>query len=428
MDSVIYTKFSNERSAQYNIRTDICQDAQGLKYVRKTWDTPEAQSHIAKTYDMYEKLDYLYRGTRLSPNRVQQDGRYLRYEFIQGESMEHYLDEHRDTEAFWNMITDYVDVVRQVYGQEDFMVSKEFQQIFGTNPLPAGLKGSRYIDIDLIFPNLIMDSEKWHVIDYEWTFPFMIPVNYVIYRALFFYKYRNGMDMLSYPLDKLYDKLGITQEEVQAYQRMEACFHQSVFASCHTLGDWVQESGGPSITMDSIRQLFYCDINVWYDRKEEDTQQADYHIGTYLKQGSMECSIPIPMECSKVHLQCGGTCGTIIVKQLYGLSPAGEQICLQPQYSNCDFSDGRVLLTKTSVMEITISLADIDISSLFIRLNCAASNEENQEEMLSMIHGLQDEILHGTQVYRDEIEAMKNSRSWRSTRWMRQLGEILRKR
>ena len=50
----------------------------------------------------------------------------------------------------------------------------------------------------MIFSNIILDENekengKWTVLDYEWVWDFAIPVQFVIYRALY-YHFRNRTD------------------------------------------------------------------------------------------------------------------------------------------------------------------------------------------------------------------------------------------
>ena len=48
------------------------------------------------------------------------------------------------------------------------------------------------MNIDMSFDNIITDQtdNKYKIIDYEWVFPFPIPVKFVIYRAVVCFLYK----------------------------------------------------------------------------------------------------------------------------------------------------------------------------------------------------------------------------------------------
>ena len=63
MEQLIYTKYSNERRARFAIRTDIYEDEQGRRCVRKYADTETARPHIEHIQTVYEQMQTQFRGS-----------------------------------------------------------------------------------------------------------------------------------------------------------------------------------------------------------------------------------------------------------------------------------------------------------------------------------------------------------------------------
>lgn len=95
-----------------------------------------------------------------------------------------------------------------------------------------GLPCAKVSNIDLIFPNLFIDSGReenwegnWTVIDYEWTFAFLIPKNFLIYRGLY-YAYYQVLCRYGASLPELFQAAGLSEAETACYQKMEERFQQ----------------------------------------------------------------------------------------------------------------------------------------------------------------------------------------------------------
>lgn len=77
------------------------------------------------------------------------------------------------------LLQEYVRRLRQYGGEEPFHMTPEFAEVFGDAKVNEGLPCAKVSNIDLIFPNLFIDSGReenwegnWTVIDYEWTLRF----------------------------------------------------------------------------------------------------------------------------------------------------------------------------------------------------------------------------------------------------------------
>ena len=200
-----YVKYSNDRAPEFAIRTDIVKDANG-HFVVKYGMTKDADAHITNMEAMSKALESAYKDTGLCINRCERkDG--LVFEFLDGVTLEEMLDEciiKEQKESFLSLIDRY------------------------RNILMAG-SDSNVADYDLIFQNIMVDGDKWTVIDYEWTFDKKISADILFRRALYCYfaerKTREkAKEWLTekYPNEQLtegelWEKVVIAEKEFQKY-------------------------------------------------------------------------------------------------------------------------------------------------------------------------------------------------------------------
>lgn len=254
MKKVIYSKFSNERDKKFNIRTDILCDEEGNKYVVKAPTNVESQEHVANLLKIEQRLYKKFEKSILMPNKAVKEGDGVQFEFLSGKVLSEILDEcikEKKHEEFFSLIGQYVLEIKKVYGNQKFQQSEDFVAVFGTIDLPDGLLGDSYIDIDIIFPNIIVENGKWNVIDYEWTFDFCIPVNFLIYRALRYYMFlvEERREILG---DDIYKKYDISEEEIEAYDKMEQRFQAYVFGKHESLVEINIKSGKKKTGLDDL--------------------------------------------------------------------------------------------------------------------------------------------------------------------------------
>lgn len=233
MEKLIYTKYSNERSTRFAIRTDIYEDEQGRRYVRKYADTEAARPHIEHIQTVYEQMQTQFRGSRFVPNKAELHPEYIEFEYVEGETLEKQLDAYLaadDQEGFAALVNTYADEVRRVYGvaeatgieHED---ASAYAEPFGTVTLPTPVPMAQGVDIDLIFANIIVTGDTWTAIDYEWTFDFAAPVDFLLWRAgkVYLENYANRACISEEQMNAL---LGVAQANVDAYRQMELYFLQ----------------------------------------------------------------------------------------------------------------------------------------------------------------------------------------------------------
>lgn len=215
---VKYAKYSNDRAKEYQIRTEISVNAEGKKVVCKYPLTEEAREHVRGMELAYRSLKERYAGGRLKVNPcelVEENGDvYARFVFEEGVTLAELMDQrlrNDDHEGFHALFDEYME---RVGYREDY---------------PAA-------DFDLIFANILVNGDEWTLIDYEWTFGKAIATKELAFRAVYCYlledEKRNKLQ-----LDRILDKLRITQSDAESYREQEMDFQKFVTGNRRSMAE-----------------------------------------------------------------------------------------------------------------------------------------------------------------------------------------------
>lgn len=161
----IYVRYSNDRSPEYAIKTEIYRTEKEELQVAKSPLGSRAVPHLDQVCTVFRSLEQVFTDGRTQVNACVRSGNRLTFPYVEGKTLEEYLDEameHRDMEAFTGFIRRYVDVVRRNETAE-------------------------WKDRDLIFSNIIVDQDIWNIIDYEWSSRTGCDVESMVTRALYCY-------------------------------------------------------------------------------------------------------------------------------------------------------------------------------------------------------------------------------------------------
>lgn len=200
MEKLLYEKLSNERNPKLNIVTDIV-ERDGVRLVKKRPYTSEAAGHIHRVFAAYQGLKSILAGSDFSVNESRLTGDVIESQYLSGPHIG-----PDNAAAFVNAVTKAYMPHAAVFAS-----SKGFEEVFGQADIPSGVLAAPFVDIDLIFDNIIDTSTGWQIIDYEWTFDFLIPINYIFYRAIKFSALPKSA-------------VAISEDEWAAYEKMEEHF------------------------------------------------------------------------------------------------------------------------------------------------------------------------------------------------------------
>jgi hypothetical protein len=231
-----YIKYPHDRAPEYSISTRITETEAGERKVRKYPMSEASCDHVRQMYTAYEKLSDRYAGGRLDINvcRLFDSGEevYAEFDYVKGKPLSEIMDgclESDDLDEFYRYFNEYIE--RTGYNSQ----------------CPAA-------DFDLIFSNILVDGDKWTLIDYEWTFGRTIDTKELAFRAIYCYLLENEKrDRLD--TDRIMEKLQITAAEAENYREQEMDFQKFVT--------------GNRLSMAQIRNLIGCRLNdprKWMDR------------------------------------------------------------------------------------------------------------------------------------------------------------------
>lgn len=236
----VYVRFSNERREDAQIRTLLYRD-----HVEKQAMTGAAIPHIARMTELEAKLDALFSGVTLLDRRLQvnhilaaeKETGGMRFALVAGKSLEQQLDEwlaEGKDEEVADCLLSFAEQLKNLPGQSMFSETEDFRAVFGI--LPDGLLQLHTLpvtDVDLVCQNILLDDSA-QIIDYEWTFTFPIPLEFVIFRFLYFiWKRRTEPAISSLPLQACMKKQALQRKCGKAF-----CRWRQVFSSMCKMVHW----------------------------------------------------------------------------------------------------------------------------------------------------------------------------------------------
>ena len=115
-------------------------------------------------------------------------------------------------------------IIASAKGQKSFVETDAFCEVFGHPALKEGLAAAEISNIDMIPGNLLLDGEKVWVADYEWVFPFAVPIAFIYARSVFLQEAASALTKEEQ--EELYAIGGISMEEIPVYYHMEECFQE----------------------------------------------------------------------------------------------------------------------------------------------------------------------------------------------------------
>ena len=200
-----YAKYSNDRAERFAVRTDIYEEPDGARFVKKVPLSEAAGTHVDGILRAYEKLSAKYEGGRLKVNRCEkaQDGVFL--EYLSGRTLEELLDEkldQGDEKGFRKLLDEYRTAVS--YHEK-----------------------TEVTDYDLIFCNIMSNQAEWTIIDYEWTFDRANTGRETTFRSLYCYMI-GAVKRRKASLSYMQEVLGYTEDDIQKMAEEEAEFQHFV--------------------------------------------------------------------------------------------------------------------------------------------------------------------------------------------------------
>lgn len=382
MPQTTYSKYSNDRDGQYELRTDIVETVAG-KVVRKIPMTEEAAAHIRKMEQTYQALCERYEGSglRINPCSYHEEEGYAEFPFEQGTTLETLMDQciaGGDTEGFQRLFDRYWELIS--YRKEGYT--------------------GQIADYDLIFANILVDGDRWTVIDYEWTTEESVEDKEIAFRAVYCYiledEKRNELD-----LDRIMQQLGITEEEAEEYRSKEAAFQKKVTGKRKSMGEIRAAIGtyavDPKKLMEEhLQEILDQRIQLYYDRgqgfRESDSR---YVPDVYTQERQIETTLKVGGDVRNFRIDPADKACVVKIQQLLWnatpipfekkyLEANGKQV--KPGTYIFNTADPNLVLHVEAL--VLAGMRAGEENSLELQMEVSPVSEQAAAEMISMIKKL----------------------------------------
>lgn len=309
-DKILYSKFSNERAEEFSVYTQIGRNGEG-HWVRRHPSSIQARPHAKRLLEIQKRLKEAYEkeGFFLNACKESEDGSCAELEYLEGQTLEEILDgllEEKKIEALEEKLFWYLDKIRSLHSKQEFTMSEEFARVFGNPALPDQLRCAEASNVDLVAGNLIINQTGNHIVDYEWTFFFPVPANYLLYRILHYYIY-SDQKRLCLEERGLFEKAGITDAELCAYEEMERSFQRYILGEHIPMRNLYTEISPGKVDAKQYYQQISREkqgkLQVFWGKERNFSEEASAYYP--FAAGKNEITITLPEEASYIRIDPG---------------------------------------------------------------------------------------------------------------------------
>ena len=377
MADLIFTKYSNERCRRLSVRTDIMEE-NGTRFVRKTALYPEGQEHICKIYDWYQKLSRLYEQDFFCFNRGTMEEQSLVLEYVEGQTLDELLGGlllQGEVELAEQKLRKYLTMVEKMYAGTSFVMTEEFQEVFGNVELPDGLLCGAVTNIDMVCSNLVL-TEKPTVLDYEWTFDFPVPGKFVLYRILRFLQEVDSVRKFPEQMD-FYQDYGITPELKQVFAQMEENFQDYIIGAHVPMRKMYSRMSPGSFALQIQRaeqlQIFF---------KMGSAYSQEDSIRFPIRENKVSVRLALPEGCKEIRLDQGDSPCAVYVSRI---AVNDREVSLENARIENGYRSGRwIYITKTDPYIADIPVME-ESGELLVQLHVYPTEQKVLEGMIRQL-------------------------------------------
>ncbi len=327
----VFCKYSGDRAARFRIKTVICMEEDGTKTVRKYPLVKEAQDHVDGLYRHFLQMEESFAGTLFVPNRCRKLEKGVEFEFVEGETLEHYLDGLYQKGRYLDIVEEikkYRDLLYTLSDNIPFQYTEAFDEVFGKNTRFMDCRSLKISNIDLIFGNLLL-GERWTILDYEWILDFPVPVEYIVYRAVHYYLHgstkRDGLLDLH-----IFRLLGISDGDLSMYGEMEENFQKYVAGNQNTLSELKKTMLRPRIpARDMLLAGRMETLQLYFDDGKGFCEEHSLKKTYFYQEQEIEVQAQLPEGTKRLRIDPAASAAII-----RGLRISDEEKELVPEESN----------------------------------------------------------------------------------------------
>lgn len=385
MHRVLYVKHSDERRPELRIRTSVIEE-DDVRYVVKSPVSPKSDAHVASMLRKHDLLEELYRPAGIGVNHCIFDGVNVRFDYIEGRTLESMMDEclqRQDLDGLYGLVETYVSRLLRTDTTHPFRVSEEFTALFGEQAVLEDAVALPASDFDLIFSNVIVDSDgNWNIIDYEWTADFDVPNGFLLYRALTDYLYRSNKRDVLWD-QNVYERFGITESDRKTYASMEEHFQKYVSGDGRTLNALAAETNHTEFHVeDAVKAYVPGRVQVFYDRGQGfDEANSKFLTCKIAEDGYYELEIDCDTQVENVRIDPTDRLAMVCLKELSVYTAEGEK--KDPHFwTNGAGVDGDIYVYHTDDPQWAIqNVREQQVCTIRIRYSLALVEGNMQNEL-----------------------------------------------
>ena len=411
MKEVVYSKYSNERSRRFAIRTDILEE-NGQFFVEKKALYPEGQEHVNNLANWFKILTEQYKEAGIRCNRCTLTEQGVELEYLTGQTLEEMLDgllqENKTDEARERLIS-YLEKILAVCGREEFKMTEDFRRVFGEFAVDKKLQGADVMNIDLVSENLIV-GETPTVLDYEWTFGFSVPVLFVLYRIIHYYVGTHQMRQVLNE-QELYKKFQIDEELQEAFAQMESSFQAYITGEHVPMRELFSDMnpGMYWVTPDvqALQKLNGESLQIYF------SVGSGYQEGTSrlfpMEDGFVSCTTELPAGCDGIRVDPGEKSCVVRVEKM---AIDGREVSLE----NAAVLNGSVAGPWIYIAQDDPGISNIPVPAGAKELSIRLRKYDAEPEMVIRMQEMEQEKVRIQDKIRTQaqlINDMKNTKVWK---------------
>ena len=228
LDPIQYVRFNPGRRAIYDMCTSIL-SRDGQRLVRKTPRSWYGKQHAANICESYRRMTAAYgeRGVGFDSCTMRGDG--VEFEYLEGRNLSSVINDCLVAKDYGRVTAEYdrlLDILSEK--AQYFVPTRDFRETFGAaDPRLLSLRAPAVSNVDMIPQNIIVTEDgRWHVIDYEWTLPFSVPILFILWRGIMYqFQFTKG------DAGFLYKRYGIDDGLQAIFKKMELTFEPAVYSA-----------------------------------------------------------------------------------------------------------------------------------------------------------------------------------------------------
>ena len=445
----IFAKYNSERLPKYQIVTKIAVDENGEKYASKEALCNEAKEHIEDIYRNYELLKSTYNINFVKPKRIENG---VQFEMAEGKSLESILLDainKNDKDMFKKYIDNFLNFIDSMVFKWNvpFDPSFEFETIFGKWEITENQDIIKIANIDLIFGNLFINTkDEFTLIDYEWVFDFEIPKSYLIWRSLTIFSEYHSIDLSKFNshIDDLENK------QFLKYDEMFSDFVHGKYKK-YFLAPKVAKDVN-FINLERKKENYFIQLFIEDDNGLSEENSIKYPVMLNNKIQKFEFDLKDKNNIKSLRLDPLNDFSIVKINQIYFNNIASQDFT----NSNAIFNEDNVYFFNTDDSQIYINLPfNVSINTFSIEIQYLKIGKDSVNDISNAFHKIlesKEQIIQNLnnkiennniiiqnqnkeleskeqiiQSLEDELIAMYKSKSWNSTRILRNFIRMLKK-